>query len=87
MNFSLKASMAPSETESFVIAIACHMLIEQIPLDGRLDALQALLDVHEFTVESIRPLQPAPLPPTSPIMTGTLASISERSIPTPDAEE
>lgn len=46
--YRMETQARPEDFQSTLLGLLCHVLVEQLTLPGRMEALQSLVDIREF---------------------------------------
>jgi hypothetical protein len=79
MAYAMETQARPEELQAAVLGMMCHVVVEQLPLSGRTEALQTLLEIRRFHQEVPSAPVPAVLPPES--VQAVVTTTVEREIP------
>lgn len=82
LTLEVRTEGTPQDLESIMLGVVCHLLIERLPMWGRVEALEQLAQIQAFHAAPLPPLAPPALPP--PTTSGRFAGIIDRSIPAID---
>lgn len=82
LTVELRTEGSPQNLESIMLGMVCHMLIERLPMWGRLEALEQLAQIQAFHAAPAPPISAPSLPPAT--TTGRFAGVVERRIPAID---